>query len=58
VVFASGERGRDLAVRLRYADVEHVHEPDPVVAIGAAGASSLDVVGNYTAFQDIRSRLS
>lgn len=58
VVYASGERSRDLAVRLRYADVEHVHEPDPIAAIAAANVSSLDVVGNYTAFQDIRTRMS
>lgn len=57
-VVATGERSRDLAVRLHYADVEHVHEPDPVAAIAAAGASSVDFVGNYTAFQDIRTRLA
>lgn len=57
-VVASGERSRDLAVRLHYADVEHLHEPDPVAAIAAAGASSVDLVGNYTAFQDIRTRLA
>ncbi len=33
LVVASGERSRDLAVRLRYAGVEHRHEPDPVAAI-------------------------
>ncbi|HET6915812.1 MAG TPA: MurT ligase domain-containing protein [Acidimicrobiales bacterium] len=58
VVFASGERSRDLAVRLHYAEVEHVHEPDPIAAVTRAHVSSLDVVGNYTAFQDIRTRLS
>jgi len=56
-VVATGERGRDLAVRLRYAEVEHVHEPDPVAAISVAGAAEVDVVANYTAFQDLRSRL-
>ena len=58
IVFACGERSRDLAVRLHYAEVEHVHEPDPIAAIASAKASSIDVVGNYTAFQDIRTRLS
>ena len=58
VVYASGERSRDLAVRLHYAGVDHVHEPDPVAAIRSAQASSIDVVGNYTSFQDIRARLS
>ena len=57
VVVASGERSRDLAVRLHYADVEHLHEPDVLAAVAAAGAPSVDFVGNYTAFQDIRSRL-
>jgi len=58
VVVASGERSRDLAVRLRYADIEPLREPDPIMAIAAAGAFSVDVVGNYTAFQDIRTRLA
>ena len=57
VVVASGERSRDLAVRLHYADVEHLHEPDLLAAIAAARASTVDFVGNYTAFQDLRTRL-
>ena len=35
LVVASGERARDLAVRLRYAGVEHQIEPDPVAAVAA-----------------------
>ncbi len=58
LVVASGERSRDLAVRLRYAGVEHLHEPDPVAAILAAGAPSVDVVANYTSFQALRARLA
>ncbi|HEY3810244.1 MAG TPA: DUF1727 domain-containing protein [Acidimicrobiales bacterium] len=58
LVMASGERSRDLAVRLRYAGVEHRHQPDPVAAIGAAGARQVDVVANYTAFQGLRARLA
>jgi UDP-N-acetylmuramyl tripeptide synthase len=57
LVVATGERSRDLAVRLRYADVEHVHEPDLVKAIPAAGAPEVDVVANYTSFQQLRTRL-
>jgi UDP-N-acetylmuramyl tripeptide synthase len=57
-VVATGERGRDLAVRLRYAEVEHAHEPDLLRAIAAAGASSVDVVANYTSFQQLRTRLA
>ena len=58
LVVATGERSRDMAVRLRYAEVEHVHEPDPVRAIAAAGGPEVDVVANYTSFQQLRSRLS
>ena len=58
LVVASGERARDLAVRLRYAAVEHRVEPDPVAAITAAGARSVDVVANYTSFQTLRTRLA
>jgi UDP-N-acetylmuramyl tripeptide synthase len=58
LVVASGERSRDLAVRLRYASVEHRREPDPVAAIAATGSASIDVVANYTAFQSLRARLT
>jgi UDP-N-acetylmuramyl tripeptide synthase len=56
-VMASGERGRDIAVRLRYAGVDHRLEPDPVAAIAASGVPSVDVVANYTSFQALRTRL-
>ena len=58
LVVASGERSRDLAVRLRYAGVDHLHEPDPVAAIRAAGAPRVEVVANYTSFQALRARLA
>jgi UDP-N-acetylmuramyl tripeptide synthase len=58
LVVATGERSRDLAVRLRYAEVEHVHERDLVAAIAAAGAPDVDVVANYTSFQQLRTALS
>ncbi|MGH9056304.1 MAG: MurT ligase domain-containing protein [Acidimicrobiales bacterium] len=58
LVVASGERSRDLAVRLHYAGVQHVREPDPVAAIEAAGATDVDVVANYTSFQALRGRLT
>jgi UDP-N-acetylmuramyl tripeptide synthase len=58
LVVASGERSRDLAVRLRYAGVDHLHVPDPVAGIAAAGGPSVDVVANYTSFQALRARLS
>jgi UDP-N-acetylmuramyl tripeptide synthase len=58
LVVATGERCRDLAVRLHYAEVEHVIEPDLVAALSAAGAPSVDVVANYTSFQEMRTRLA
>jgi lipid II isoglutaminyl synthase (glutamine-hydrolysing) len=58
LVVATGERSRDLAVRLRYAGVQHVREADLVRSISAAGASSVDVVANYTSFQQLRARLA
>jgi hypothetical protein len=63
-VVAAGERASDLAVRLRYAEVDHHVAPDPVEAVvGAArearrgGHSGLDVVANYTSFQTLRGAL-
>jgi len=53
-VVATGERARDLAVRLRHAGVSHVTVPDQLAALGAAGAAHVQYVGNYTAFQDLR----
>jgi lipid II isoglutaminyl synthase (glutamine-hydrolysing) len=49
-VVAAGERGLDLAVRLHYAEVDHVREPDLMGALRAAGVADVDVVANYTAF--------
>jgi lipid II isoglutaminyl synthase (glutamine-hydrolysing) len=58
LVVATGERSADLAVRLRYADVDHVRQPDLIQAIADAGAREVDVVANYTSFQAINRRLS
>jgi UDP-N-acetylmuramyl tripeptide synthase len=56
-VVATGERCRDLSVRLQYAGVAHVMEPDPGTAIATAGAAGssghVEVIGNYTAFSDL-----
>jgi hypothetical protein len=71
-VVATGERGRDLAVRLRYADVRHTFERDyrkaVALAVGGAGSGSrgsvvvkqpeIDFVANYTSFQDARRALT
>jgi UDP-N-acetylmuramyl tripeptide synthase len=65
---ATGDRRRDLAVRLRYAEVDHEVVEDPLDAVdralelapvppGAAPPPELVFVGNYTAFADVRRRL-
>ncbi|GAC1315491.1 MAG: MurT ligase domain-containing protein [Acidimicrobiales bacterium] len=56
-VAASGDRCRDLAVRLRYAGVEHQRITDPIAAIRAVGPGPVDVAANYTALRDIDGRL-
>ena len=59
-VVATGDRGRDLAVRLRYADVPHLFVPDyrrPRSGPAWRGAR-VDLVANYTSFQDARRALS
>jgi UDP-N-acetylmuramyl tripeptide synthase len=65
LVVATGERGRDLAVRLRYAEVRHSFEPDYRKAValasppGVAGKPpEIDFVANYTSFQDARRALT
>jgi UDP-N-acetylmuramyl tripeptide synthase len=58
-VVATGDRFRDLSVRLHYGGVGHSTEPDPVLAVAAAAVSAadsgdvVDVIGNYTAFHDL-----
>jgi lipid II isoglutaminyl synthase (glutamine-hydrolysing) len=52
---ATGERSRDVAVRLRYAGVEHVRIDDASAALKEAGADGpVEVLANYTAFQTYR----
>jgi lipid II isoglutaminyl synthase (glutamine-hydrolysing) len=57
---ATGERSRDVAVRLRYAAVEHSREDDAAAALRAAGRSvvgnhgPVEILANYTAFQTYR----
>ncbi len=57
-VVATGERGRDLAVRLHYAGVEHVRVDDMVEAVQRGGPGPVDVVANYTSFQALLGRLN
>ena len=70
-VVATGDRRLDLAVRLRYADVEHLVVDGPVEALdhavarvgkGSMGATgnngaAVEFLGNYTAFSDLRRAL-
>ena len=52
---ATGERSRDVAVRLRYAGVEHVRVDNLAPAVRAAhGSGPVEVLANYTAFQGYR----
>ena len=55
VVVATGDRCRDLSVRLHYAGVAHVMESDPVAAVAIAhgDGARVDVIGNYTAFDEL-----
>jgi UDP-N-acetylmuramyl tripeptide synthase len=56
-VVATGDRYRDLSVRLQYAEVAHTSEPSPVGAVASAASGGpdvlVDVIGNYTAFHDL-----
>jgi lipid II isoglutaminyl synthase (glutamine-hydrolysing) len=52
---ATGERSRDVAVRLRYAGVDHVRVDPLDDALRAAhGGGPVEVLANYTAFQGYR----
>jgi len=59
VVVATGDRCRDLSVRLHYAGVAHVMEVDPLAAVRIAhdhdhgDGAPVDVIGNYTAFDEL-----
>ncbi|MFP5316964.1 MAG: MurT ligase domain-containing protein [Acidimicrobiia bacterium] len=65
LVVAAGDRAHDLAVRLRYAEVEHTLVSGYRDAIAVAAAASngeglvreVDLAANYTAFQDARTEL-
>jgi UDP-N-acetylmuramyl tripeptide synthase len=60
-VIATGDRYRDLSVRLQYAGVAHTTEPDPERAVsvavatgdGSGAGETVDVIGNYTAFYEL-----
>ncbi|HEX6968510.1 MAG TPA: DUF1727 domain-containing protein, partial [Micromonosporaceae bacterium] len=53
-VLITGERAYDLAVRLEVNDVPFRHVRTLAEAIAAVPQGRLEVIANYTAFQDIR----
>ena len=61
-VVATGDRFRDLSVRLHYGGVQHVARArsrpgclprSAAAGIAAGSAQVVDVIGNYTAFHDL-----
>ena len=69
-VVATGDRRIDLAVRLRYAEVSHAVVDGPLAALDRAvglsdlgtagpdrGPGTIEFLGNYTAFADLRRQL-
>ena len=52
-VAAAGERAFDVAVRLRYADVDHIVEPDPLAAAAELPGDDVNIVASYTQFSAI-----
>ncbi|HEX6312288.1 MAG TPA: MurT ligase domain-containing protein [Acidimicrobiia bacterium] len=55
-VAASGERALDVAVRLRYAEVDHVLEPDPIRAAHLLDGDEVNVIATYTQFSALYRR--
>jgi UDP-N-acetylmuramyl tripeptide synthase len=52
---ATGERSRDVAVRLHYAGVDHARRDDAAKALSEAGHHGpVEILANYTAFQTYR----
>jgi UDP-N-acetylmuramyl tripeptide synthase len=56
-VLVTGDRAYDLAVRLEVNGVPFRHVPDFAAAVAAVPPGRLEVIANYTAFQDIRAEL-
>ena len=55
-VAASGDRALDVAVRLRYAEVDHVLEPDPIRAAHLLEGDEVTVIASYTQFSALYRR--
>jgi hypothetical protein len=56
-VFVAGERRTDLAVRLEADEVAFRVVSGVDEAVDLAGSKSMEVIANYTAFQQIRAVL-
>jgi UDP-N-acetylmuramyl tripeptide synthase len=56
-VYITGDRAYDLAVRLEVNDIPFTHVGTFADAVAAAPPGRLEVIANYTAFQDIRAEL-
>ncbi len=56
-VLITGDRAYDLAVRLEVNEVPFRHVPTFADAVAAVPPGRLEVIANYTAFQDIRAEL-
>jgi UDP-N-acetylmuramyl tripeptide synthase len=56
-VLVTGDRAYDLAVRLEVNEVPFRHLPGFAAAVAAVPPGRLEVIANYTAFQDIRAEL-
>jgi lipid II isoglutaminyl synthase (glutamine-hydrolysing) len=55
-VAAAGERALDVAVRLRYADVDHIVERDPLEAAAKLPGDDVNIVASYTQFSAVYRR--
>jgi UDP-N-acetylmuramyl tripeptide synthase len=56
-VLITGDRAMDLAVRLQVNEVDFIHVPSFRRALATVPPGRLEVIANYTAFQDIRAEL-
>ncbi len=57
-VLISGDRAMDLAVRLEVNEIPFEHVTSVAKALAAVPPGRLEVIANYTAFQDIRAELN
>lgn len=57
-VLITGDRAMDLAVRLEVNEIEFEHVPSFAKALAIIPPGRLEVIANYTAFQDIRAELN